>query len=224
MFRKIIEDSDKLRSAFQSLGIRGSMKSIYYSKRHTNRFDSLLFGPNVVVEISSEASLSINGRLQMNLYNPGASHPYHGAAITCSAGSSLTHTGNHAAIIGPESVIHVDGDFSMGDSRINSNARIICGDEIKIGDGVSIAWNVTILDDNRHELILNGDRKQRSKPIHIGDSVWIGHNSSIEKGMTICDNAIIASNSVVVDDVPPNTIVAGVPAEPIFEGDIDWIH
>jgi len=223
MFRKVIENSDKLRSAFQSMGLRGAMKSIYYSKRHTNRFDSLLFGPNVVANISPEASVSINGRLQIGMNNPGASHPSRGPTVlTCLSGSSISHTGDHAAIVGPEYIIHVEGKLSIGDSRINSNARIVCGDEVRIGDGVVISWNVTILDDNRHELILDDERQQRSKPIHIGDNVWIGHDSSIEKGVTIGNNSIVASNSVVTNDIPPSTIVAGVPAKPIFTGNINW--
>ena len=60
--------------------------------------------------------------------------------------------------------------------------------------------------------------------ITIGDDVWIGHSSTITKGVEIADGAIVASNSVVLDDVPAETIVGGYPAETIVDADIDWEH
>ncbi|MEG2596970.1 MAG: maltose acetyltransferase domain-containing protein [Oscillospiraceae bacterium] len=55
------------------------------------------------------------------------------------------------------------------------------------------------------------------KPITIGDNVWIGGNSVINPGVTIGDNAVVASGSVVVKNVPANTIVGGNPAKIIRE-------
>jgi virginiamycin A acetyltransferase len=52
-----------------------------------------------------------------------------------------------------------------------------------------------------------------SNPPHIGNDVWIGINATILQGVTIGDGAVIAAGSVVVKDVPPYTIVAGVPAK-----------
>jgi acetyltransferase-like isoleucine patch superfamily enzyme len=109
----------------------------------------------------------------------------------------------------------------MGDSYINSHARILCGDKIKIGDGVSIAWNVQILDDDRHELTVAGNPTQKTGPIHINDDVWIGHDVSIHKGVTVHTGSVVASNSVVTTDVPPDTLVAGAPAE-VIRRDVDW--
>lgn len=51
--------------------------------------------------------------------------------------------------------------------------------------------------------------------IIIGNDVWIGANVSIMDGITIGDGAIVAANAVVNKDVPPYTIVGGVPAKPI---------
>lgn len=51
--------------------------------------------------------------------------------------------------------------------------------------------------------------------IVIGNDVWIGYEAVIMSGVTIGDGAIIASRAVVTKDVPPYTIVGGVPAKTI---------
>ena len=51
--------------------------------------------------------------------------------------------------------------------------------------------------------------------IVIGNDVWIGYEAVIMSGVTIGDGAIIGTRAVVTKDVPPYTIVGGVPAKPI---------
>ena len=51
--------------------------------------------------------------------------------------------------------------------------------------------------------------------IIIGNDVWIGYDAVILAGVTIGDGAIIGTRAVVTKDVPPYTIVGGVPAKPI---------
>lgn len=51
--------------------------------------------------------------------------------------------------------------------------------------------------------------------IHIGNDVWIGYNATIMAGVTIGDGAIIATNSTVIHDVAPYSIVGGNPAKEI---------
>ena len=51
--------------------------------------------------------------------------------------------------------------------------------------------------------------------IVIGNDVWIGYEAVILAGVTIGDGAIVAARAVVTKDVPPYTIVGGVPAKPI---------
>ena len=51
--------------------------------------------------------------------------------------------------------------------------------------------------------------------IVVGNDVWIGYEAVILAGATIGDGAIIAARAVVTRDVPPYTIVGGVPARPI---------
>lgn len=51
--------------------------------------------------------------------------------------------------------------------------------------------------------------------IIIGNDVWIGYEAVVLAGVTIGDGAIIGTRAVVTKDVPPYTIVGGVPAKPI---------
>ena len=49
----------------------------------------------------------------------------------------------------------------------------------------------------------------------VGNDVWIGYEAIVLAGVTIGDGAIIGSRAVVTKDVPPYTIVGGIPAKPI---------
>ena len=55
--------------------------------------------------------------------------------------------------------------------------------------------------------------KEYGKPVTIGHNVWIGGRAVINPGVTIGDNAIVASGSVVVKNVPANAVVGGNPAQ-----------
>jgi acetyltransferase-like isoleucine patch superfamily enzyme len=47
----------------------------------------------------------------------------------------------------------------------------------------------------------------------VGNNVWIGYGACILRGVTVGDNAIIGTNSVVTKDVPANAVVGGLPAK-----------
>ena len=51
-----------------------------------------------------------------------------------------------------------------------------------------------------------------AKPIIIGDGCWIGAKSIVLAGVNIGEGCVVAAGSVVTHDLPPNTLVAGVPA------------
>jgi hypothetical protein len=53
------------------------------------------------------------------------------------------------------------------------------------------------------------------QPVEIGHDVWIGHGAIVLPGVTIGNGAVVGAGAVVTRDVPPYTVVAGVPAEPI---------
>jgi phosphonate metabolism protein (transferase hexapeptide repeat family) len=57
--------------------------------------------------------------------------------------------------------------------------------------------------------------RRQAKAVTIGHDVWIGHGAVIMPGVAIGNGAVVGANAVVTQDVPPYTIVAGVPARPL---------
>jgi len=116
-------------------------------------------------------------------------------------------------------IVFENGELELGSGFFNSNVKIRCKDKIKIGKEVAISHDVTIMDSDAHNINFEG--YQMTKPIIIGNNVWIGSRALILKGVNIGDGAIIAAGAVVTKDVPPYTLVAGVPAKVIKEN-VKW--
>ena len=91
---------------------------------------------------------------------------------------------------------------------------------ITLGDGCLIGHNVVFATLN-HGIAPDDRASMYPAPIRLGKNVWVGSNSTILRGVTIGDNAIIAAGSVVTKDVTGNTIVGGVPAKCIRHIDIN---
>lgn len=85
---------------------------------------------------------------------------------------------------------------------------------VTLGDGCQIGHNVVFATLN-HEQNPSERGITRPAPIVLGKNVWVGSNATILQGVTIGDNAIVAAGAVVTRDVPPDTIVGGVPARRI---------
>ena len=89
--------------------------------------------------------------------------------------------------------------------------------EVFIGNEVTIAQRVTLITSS-------GAPESRDVyrifgydvgPIHIQDGAWIGAGVIIQPNITIGRSAIVGSGAVVTKDVPPFTVVVGIPAKPI---------
>lgn len=68
---------------------------------------------------------------------------------------------------------------------------------------------------NGWEKAMHGKNYPKKGDINIGNDVWIGYNTTIMAGVSIGDGAIIATNSTVIKDVEPYSIVGGNPATEI---------
>jgi acetyltransferase-like isoleucine patch superfamily enzyme len=138
------------------------------------------------------------------------------------------------------------GHLEIGEGCvIGSGFRLYCKENIILGNHVLISWNVFISDYDAHSITPSERLKQvlyinhaffpsfgknkvstdienyipsyTTRPVIIGDNVWIGANAIILKGVFIGSGSVVAAGSVVTKDVPENCIVAGNPAKIIKE-------
>ena len=111
-------------------------------------------------------------------------------------------------------------------SGIGYGTTISVAKEVVIGDNSMIGPNCIIMDNDDHPISpqkrLAGETvsSEDVRPVVIGNNVWIGANCVILKGVTIGDNSIIATHTVITKDVMPNCVYAGYPARPTLR-DID---
>jgi acetyltransferase-like isoleucine patch superfamily enzyme len=87
---------------------------------------------------------------------------------------------------------------------------------VSIGNNVNLAQGITVtaLNHNFGDTTRKIDEQGIStKPVEIGDDVWIGANAVILPGVTIGRHAVVAAGAVVTNDVPNNCVVGGVPAK-----------
>ena len=97
---------------------------------------------------------------------------------------------------------------------LNRNTAVVAQKLVDIGRDCRISWDVIIMDSDLHPIL---GRTREDQPVIIEDRVWIGCRSIIVKGVHIGSGAIVAAGSVVTKDVPPYTVVGGVPARVLYD-------
>jgi acetyltransferase-like isoleucine patch superfamily enzyme len=114
--------------------------------------------------------------------------------------------------------VHSDHGFGL---EIGSNVFVNHGctlndmGGIEIGDDTMIGPNVSLLTSGHPTPVADRRAGITVAPIRIGTNVWIGAGATVIGGVTIGDGAVVAAGAVVTRDVPPATMVAGVPARAI---------
>jgi acetyltransferase-like isoleucine patch superfamily enzyme len=122
----------------------------------------------------------------------------------------------------PGASLRIGNTVYIGDDAILSAQK-----DISIGDLTLIAHGVHVFDNDSHPT--DADEREAhfkailglphaaqyeiaGEPVRIGSGCWLGFNSVVMKGVTIGDGSIVAANSVVIEDVPAQSVVAGNPA------------
>lgn len=112
------------------------------------------------------------------------------------------------------------GRVSIGDyTVINPGVRIGSGHSVELGKNVILASNVYITDTDWHGRYDRVFSAGGHAPIVIEDNVWLSERVIVGKGVRIGENSIVGAGSIVVNDIPKNSIAAGNPARVVRELD-----
>ena len=129
------------------------------------------------------------------------------------------------AEIGKNVVFHFRTEI-RGIHRLKIGAGTIIGDNallaaqrgLTIGENVNLSSNVSIYSgEHDHRDPYFRSTPEKTRPITIGDRVWIGSNAIILTGVNIGEGAVCCAGCVVTKDVEPFAVVAGIPARKVNE-------
>lgn len=168
---------------------------------------------------NQKANVIIKGNLIIESWQNG------NTLISISLGKGARLEIENDFIIGQGVKILVESNASLkiGGKNLSSGSGITCdttilvSKSIEIGKDVIIAWGVFVTDSDWHTF--NGEYVK--KPVFIGDNVWISHDASILKGVTIGQGSIIGAKSLVVGAIPERCMAAGNPAK-ILKTNVTW--
>ena len=125
----------------------------------------------------------------------------------------LGHVGDDAIIINQPFRCDYGKQISVGrrffanfNFTVLDEARVTIGDDCFIGPNVSIYTACHSTDP-----VERNNRKEWALPVSIGDNVWIGGSVTILPGVNIGNNVTIGAGSVVVHDIPDNSVAVGNP-------------
>jgi acetyltransferase-like isoleucine patch superfamily enzyme len=117
--------------------------------------------------------------------------------------------------------VYIGEDFiiidDLGDGQSEFN--------LTIGDRAAISPRVTfVMHTQPNESRIVPYVNSHKGPITVCADAWLGTGAVILPGVTIGEGAVVGANSVVTKDVPPYTVVGGVPAHKIKEVNVPWNH
>jgi len=112
-------------------------------------------------------------------------------------------------------VLNVGGRLELAGSNILSwGCAVHCADSVRLDALASAAEHVTIAD-STHYFTEPGAffyENTRTAPVVIGGNTWLCPKATVTSGVTVGQHCIIASNSVVIHDVPDGHLASGIPA------------
>jgi len=190
--------------------IRGKGNSVHYQKSILSSVIFDIRGNNNKIDIGELCYLN-----NVHFFLRGDNHLIRiGAGVRFNNGGSLWIEDTNGLIqIGENSTfedVHLAVTESESQLRIGNDCMFSYDIDVRTGDSHSI------IDQNTHT------RLNYAKNIFIGDHVWIGAHCSILKGVTIPNNCIVATRSVVTKKFnESNTIIAGIPGK-VIKREIDW--
>ena len=186
------------------MGSKNRIGLSYFIHKLSNLFASLLY--KLLALSSNDAKANLNELLLKGYHDFQCSQAFKKYKLHPTARFSF------------KTQLYGDGQIEIGEGTYLGENCFVQSQKpaiIKIGKFCALAHNIHIRTSDfkktKHfseALVSEG----LIRSIEIGDHVWIGANVYINGGVKIGSNSIIGANSVVTKDVPPNSIVGGVPA------------
>ena len=175
--------------------------------------------PNCTIEIRKDAKIIKNGVLLLGWKKFKGSKLE--TRLLVDKGATLRYDGRTTIGYGSDIEVFPNAQLSFGGGgSTNIGATIICGEKISIGKNTMLGRHITIRDNNGSHF-MNRQGYKNTRPVIIGDKVWLTEQCTIMPGVKIGDGAIVGALSLVIKSVPAYTLVSGHPAE-IIDEDILW--
>ncbi len=149
--------------------------------------------------------------------------PYVGSRLRAAALRLAGFQIGHGTIFAGMPAIAGDGELRRrlrvgSHCWVNVGLRLDLSERIEIGDHVTIGHEVLLLTAGHR--FGGSDHRAGTlsmAPVRIGRGAWLGARCTVLPGVTVGEGAVIAAGAVVTRDVPPNTLVGGVPARVLRE-------
>ena len=180
-------------------------------------------GSRTVLDGVERISVREGGALRIGLGPFGLSSAHDTSVVRVREGAELRCEGVVSLQRGVRIVVD-GGRLTLGHgTNVNgTGTKLLCAQEITIGAHCTFSWDVQVLDNDFHALVVDGVQRPAVAPVRIGDRVWVGTRAVVLKGVTIGDGAVVAAGAVVTSDVPAGAVVAGVPARVVGHAD-SWV-
>lgn len=173
---------------------------------------------NAIIDIDRKAKITIGDKniyIGTNKLKGSKTETYlrirEGAVWSAESGCNISY-GSTIEIL--QNAVLDSGYFTM-----NSFSVLIAAQEINLGEDVMIGRNVIVYDSDFHSL---EKAVPSSKPVHIGNHVWIATNAMVLKGVTIGDGAVIAAGTLVTSNVTERSITAEERKSVVLKDNVDW--
>ena len=181
--------------------------------------ETLSVSSKTIVENSGTLEIT-NGVLKVGVLSYYTKEPYT-SALGIQKDGRMVVRGNTQFAYGADIEVFSGALLEIeGGGGFNVGATIVCGDHIKIGKGVMAGRHVTIRDNNGGHW-MNLPVYKDTKPVEIGDHVWLCEGCTIMPGVKIGAGAVVGAKSVVFNNVPANSLVVGNPAEVVCDN-VEW--
>jgi tetrahydrodipicolinate N-acetyltransferase len=184
------------------------------------RRQSIWIGSRTVLDGASRVRVRDGGALRIGLGPFGLTSEHDTSVVRVRPGAELVCDGVVSLQRGIRVVVD-GGRLTIGHgTNVNGlGTRLLCAQEVTIGAGCTLSWDVQVLDTDFHAMTVDGVERPSVAPVRIGDRVWVGTRALVLKGVTIGDGAVVAAAAVVTSDVPAGAVVAGVPARVVGRAD-----